>query len=57
MLTTVWQLAPVYPGAQEHVYVLMPSLHVPPFWHGLGAQSLMLVPQVVPVNPATHEHV
>jgi hypothetical protein len=28
---------------------LTPSVQVPPFWQGFGAQSLMLVPHVGPL--------
>ena len=39
-VTCVWQLAPVHPAAQEHVYALpLPAAQVPPFWHGLGAHG------------------
>jgi hypothetical protein len=30
------------------VYVLTPSVHTPPFWQGLPAQSSIFVPQVDP---------
>ena len=35
----VWQLVPVKPATHAHVYLLSPSVHVPPFRHGLGEQS------------------
>ena len=31
---------PMYPAGQVHVNLLTPSLHCPPFWHGLLAHSL-----------------
>ena len=30
----VWQLFPSNPSRHLHVYPLIPSSHVPPFWHG-----------------------
>ena len=33
------QLVPLNPTTQAQVYESTPSLHVPPFWHGFGAQS------------------
>ena len=35
----VWQLFPVYPGMQLHVYILIASLHVAPYRHGLLTHS------------------
>ena len=35
----VVQVAPVQPAAHVQVNELIPSVQVPPFWHGLGAQS------------------
>ena len=39
----VSQFVPVYPATHAHVYVSMPSVQVPPFWHGFDAQSSMSV--------------
>jgi hypothetical protein len=41
-------VVPEYPAAQLQVKLATPSVHVPPFWQGLPAQSLMLVWQFVP---------
>lgn len=38
----LWQVVPVYPGAQAHVNILglyHGTLHVPQFWHGFDAQG------------------
>jgi hypothetical protein len=35
----VSQLDPLYPAAQQQVCESTPSMHVPPFWQGLGEQS------------------
>ena len=37
----VVHVVPVYPAAQVHVYLFTPSLHFPPFLHGLLAHSLI----------------
>ena len=38
-----WQRMPVKPALQVHVNELTPSVQTPSFWHGIGAQSLILV--------------
>ena len=35
----VWQLVPVNPGAHVQLYLFTPSVHAPPFLHGLLKQS------------------
>ena len=35
----VWQLVPVNPGTHLQLYLFTPSVHVPPFLHGLLKQS------------------
>jgi hypothetical protein len=52
----VSQLVPEKPGKHEHVRVFTPSVHNPPFWHGLIKHSLMFVPQVGPEKPGAHVH-
>ena len=37
----VLQVESVYPATHEQVYEFTPSVHVPPFWHGSGAHSLI----------------
>ena len=39
-----------------HVKAFTPSAHVPPFWHGLGAQSSIFTSQVLPEYPEAHAH-
>ena len=46
------QLSPACPGMQLQVYELIPSVHVPPFWHGVDAHSSISVSQLSPVYPA-----
>ena len=48
---------------QSHTYVftamlllLLLSVHIPPFWHGLDAHSSMSVWQFVPSHPAAQSH-
>ena len=44
----VVQLVSVYPGAHVHVYILMPSVHVPSFSQGLGLHSsISMINQIV----------
>ena len=45
------QVVPVWPVLpQSQLKSLAPaSVHAPPFWHGLDAQSSMSVPQSVPL--------
>jgi hypothetical protein len=50
--STSWvQNLPVYVGGHWHVYELMPSTHVPPFWHWCPGQSSMFSSQLVPRKP------
>ncbi len=50
-MTSFSQLAPWYPAGHEHVCELTPSVQLPPFLHGLTAQSSIFVEHVGPVNP------
>ena len=43
LCSLVWQYVPVYPGTHEQVYLFTPSLHVPPFWQGEDAHSLISI--------------
>ena len=45
-------ILPVYPLLHLHVYERWPSTQVPPFLHGLPAQSLTEDLQSEPVQPA-----
>ncbi len=47
----VAQVDPVYPGGQVQVKELIPSVHDPPFKHGLGEHSLILVAHKGPEYP------
>ena len=55
--TALSQRPPFQEAAQLHLYEEVWSWHVPPFWHGADAHSLMSAPQVPPLNPAAHLHV
>jgi len=37
----LWQFVPVTPGQQLQLYLFLKLWHVPPFWHGLLAHSLI----------------
>jgi hypothetical protein len=47
---------PLYPAAHVHTYAAVRSLHVPPFWHGMDAQSSTFIEQVSPAQPAEQLH-
>ena len=49
-------VGPKYPGAQVQLKELTPSVHDPPFKHGFGEHSLILVAQIGPVNPGRQVH-
>jgi hypothetical protein len=49
MQALVAQFGPLKPVGHEQVWLLTPSVQVPPFKQGLGLQSLMLVAQVLPL--------
>ena len=64
MINCCSQFAPICDGSplympsrifgQMHLYPgpLRRVMQVPPFWHGLGSQSSILISQFSPVNPA-----
>lgn len=37
------QRSPVKLALHTHSYLFSESWHVPPFWHGFGSHSLMLI--------------
>ncbi len=51
----VAQVVPLYPTTQAQVYELTPSVHVPPFTHGVDAQSSMSDRELINGTRKTNE--
>lgn len=45
---------PCVPRGQEHLYVFMRSMQVPPFWQGWDRHSFISLLQLTPWYPGTH---